>query len=98
MKKKVWSLLLAVMMALTMFPVGAWAEEEVVEVENAADLIKAFQMGGEIRLAQDITISDFNDSVGNLSNESDHSVVLDLNQHTLTLSDSVKFENNISIN
>ena len=40
MRKKVWSVLLAVMMVFTMFPVGVWAKDEAGETEDSA-----FQVG-----------------------------------------------------
>lgn len=68
MKKKVWSLLLTVMMVLTMFPVGAWAEDEGV-LDSGND--------GIYKLTEDVTVSQLP------LNETGETII-DLNGYTLT--------------
>ena len=86
-KRRVWSILLACVMLLTMLPAGAWAADEAQEVGTAAELIKAFSAGGEIRLKNDITVNNA-DTFYPLTLVKDVSATLDLNQHTLTMNNN----------
>ena len=86
-KRRVWSILLACVMLLTMLPAGVWAADEAQEVGTAEELIKAFSAGGEIRLKNDITVNNAETSYP-LTLVKDVSATLDLNQHTLTLKSS----------
>ena len=56
-KRRVWSILLACVMLLTMLPAGVWAADGVTEVADSGVLIEALKADGEIRLKNDITVT-----------------------------------------
>ena len=87
-KRRVWSILLACVMLLTMLPAGAWAADEAQEVGTAAELIQAFSAGGEIRLKNDITVNNADINFNALILQAGVSATLDLNQHTLTMNNN----------
>ena len=80
-KRRVWSILLACVMLLTMLPASAWAADGVTEVADSGDLIDAFAQGGEIQLKNDITVT------GNTTLQilEEIEVSLNLGGHKLTL-------------
>ena len=85
-RKKVWSVLLAVMMVFTMFPVGVWAKDETGETEDSAfqvgenlysTLDEAMNAGDTITLIKDATFTAFT-----LSDEK--TLTIDLMGHKLS--------------
>ena len=85
-RKKVWSVLLAVMMVFTMIPVGVWAKDETGETEDSAfqvgenlysTLDEAMNAGDTITLIKDATFTAFT-----LSDEK--TLTIDLMGHKLS--------------
>ena len=76
-KRRVWSILLACVMLLTMLPAGAWAADGVKEVADSGALLAAFEQDGEVRLTADITLT--------TSLTVEHTNTLDLNGYHLNL-------------
>ena len=76
-KRRVWSILLACVMLLTMLPAGAWAADGVKEVADSGALLAAFEQDGEVRLTADITLT--------TSLTVEHTNTLDLNGYHLIL-------------
>ena len=88
MKRRFWSVALALCLCLTLLP--GMARAAATSVTNEEQLSTAVANGGEVQLADDIMIN------STLTIESGNNVVLDLNGHTLssTQIDEVLFEIN----
>ena len=76
-KRRVWSILLACVMLLTMLPAGVWAADGVTEVADSGALLAAFEQDGEVRLTADITLT--------TPLTAEHTNTLDLNGYHLDL-------------
>ena len=84
-KRRVWSILLACVMLLTMLPASAWAADEATKVADSGALIEAFAQGGEIQLQEDIALTADEKSYLILKPAVGEKTTLDLNGHTLTV-------------
>ena len=85
-KRRVWSILLACVMLLTMLPAGVWAADEATKVTDSGSLINALSQGGEIQLQNDIELKNSAGSYLILALAVPKKIILDLNGYTLTVS------------
>ena len=56
--KKLFSIILAILMIVTTIPFAFAAEDGFVEVSTEAEMVAALENGGNIMLTGDITVSD----------------------------------------